>query len=1429
MQNQSPLCFIFDPAEQTSSANNHFRQITSPIQPNSARLPAVDINMLNAQYESSSHYCYQNNQPYCAQTVPNTPATSSNNSKDQNASPMVQNSSSNMEASPLENTTTSPLSDGSIPDGSSFYSKEFERKLKRSLPFIKSKPKKRFLNGWSTNTNILQSYPEYNETHPENNQNKYPSLLHQAPHQATPQQTIPKLEQISEFPFGVEGSSPNLNKTKSKVYECKLCNIVVSSKANLLRHFYKQHSNHAQIMNNAIYNQNDSTEIKMDVEDQLIENQEASSMNETKNWKCNQCEKCFSQHEHLTKHITKVHSKNFSCKLCLKPFPSAHHAMMHFKACSVTSNLSQTAFGQEKEVVENVTPGTKTWDCDKCDKSYLRKEVLMDHVKGKHMQNFNCQICSNTFSNSYSLNRHIKSKACLQSGKQGLQNNLSIKKEIIISKGIYPKQETFDLADINATQGHINSLGDGRAQINNPILATSTFVVTPIANQDKTQIANLAPYHLPRDTSKHPFESILYKKLSSSDVVMSENGQLRKWICLVCKKLSSERYKIVKHCKRFHSRVSFAPSQVSDASQVAPDLSQVAPDVSQQAPHFLQPVPNLSTKIKKTIAKQPSPKSRITPNLQCEFCSNRPTRPHDLKRHTLNMHKKCVDCIKFFSTKEEVNEHLRTCYRKKTISPKSNGRLNKPGRKAIPIESSFTPNQVMLPEPYNPTVYHESAVSDQSGVTKSSQNIIIPPNSLENKNNSDESNQTLNKKMSQEIPMSNSMDGTCLDKLKPIRSEAMYENGSFMEPCGDNGLQPTEVLSLTNSDNPNRSYIKQPEEAIFECNICKKIFSAAFTLKRHVNGIHLKLFSCQKCNKSYATNYHKLQHQLICNKNPSIETIHQPAVSDQDLVQFDFQTFNNNLVKTKVPQEDFQEEIILKVPNNSLQFTSQGNARVNVNNQGLLCDTAPTHQESVLPKLSTTNIFPYYTNLPNNTHLQISSANFNYIPTKENQTIDKTIPRVQFDAKEYLHNKPGLSIKLISKPAHIIETKPFKVNFVQGTSVYNQTKIDFPVAQEEVLDLSIKPKVKTVDTPLTLPKLETESNSPKKTIDDQKIDSDINTASNEPQHIGEGTGWEETRKKIVQTIIFHHVQRAAHLKMFLEAYQNNVKKQNSIAKIQTNPLQTESGNIPVPTSTNASFRNSPGEEQNFNQLETSSQVLVSESTSPDYNQELTLKHLNENETLAFEAPLNLKTEIKNAPELNEAADDQIQAFANLATKYRNVGSLKPGDNEINDQDTESELEVKSPESATTEQTQQLLEGVQQCPDCLEKFNCELLLARHIKRSHGRSFQCPECPKFFLKKDGVTKHYENKHRNIKHKCDHCTQTFGSKFRLDDHINGIHKKIQIFECKKCDQSFTTRTQFYRHKYSAHPKNIFSCKMCNIQFKSKHSLESHMNGKH
>ena len=1396
--------------------------------------------MLNSPYTSSSHYShysYQNNQPYCAQTVPSTPAALSNIAQDQNASPMLQNASSNLEASPLQNTTTSPLSDGSIPDSSSFYSKEFERKLKRSLPFIKSKPKKRFLNGWSTNTNILQSYPEYNETHPENNQNEVPSSLHQPQHQATPQHTLPKQEQMSEFSIGVEG--PNMNNTKSKIWQCKFCRLSISSKANLLRHFYKLHSNHAPNMSNVIDIQNDSAEIKMDVENQLIENEEASSKNEPKSWKCNQCEKCFSQNYHLAYHITKVHSKNFSCQLCLEPFPSTHHAMLHFKSCSVTDNLSQTAFELENEEVENVTAGTKTCDCDKCDKSYLRKEVLVDHVKGKHMQNFNCKSCSNTFSNSYSLNRHITSKTCLQSVKQNLQNNSSLKKEIIISKGILPKQEIFDLADINASQGHINSTGNGRAQINNPTLLTSPNVVTPIANQDKTRITYLAPHHLPQDTSEHPFESILYKMLSSSDVVMSENGKLRKWICLVCNKLSSERYKIVKHCKRFHPRVSFAPGQVSNASQVAldvsqqePDLSQQAPDGSQQAPHFLKLTPNLSTHVKKKIAKQPSPKSRITPNLQCEFCPNRPTRAHDLKRHTLNMHKKCIDCIKFFATKEEVNEHLKTCYRKKTISPKSKGGLS--GKKAFPTDSSLTPYQVMLTQPYNPTVFPESAVSDQSGKTKSYQNITIPPNFLENKNYSDESNQTFNKKTRQEIPMSKHMDGTCFDKSKPIHSEAMYENSSFMEPCGDNGLQPTPLIK---NDNPNGSYIKQPQEAIFECQICKKIFSGAFTLKRHVNGIHLKLFNCQKCNKSYATNYHTLQHQMICNQNPTIETIHQSAVSDQDLLQFDFQTLNNNSIKTRVQQRDYQEETILKVPNTSLQATSQANAdtKVHVDNQSLLNNPSPTHQESVLPKLSEKTIFPYLTNLANHTHSQISSENFNYIPTKQTQTIDNTIPRVPFDASEYLQNKPGLSIKLISKPKKIIDTKPFKVNFVQGASMDDQTKIDFPVAQEEVLDLSIKPKAKTFGTSVILPKLEAESNSPKKTIDDQKIDSDEITDSTECQQIGEGAGWEETRKKIVQTIIFHHVQRAAHIKMFLEAYQNNVKKQNwetdSINKIQTNPLQTESENIlvKIPTSTDAYLRRSPGEEQNFNQLETSNQDSVNESTSPEYNQELTLHHQRENETLAFEAPLNLKIEIKDEPELNAVVDKQIQAFEKLATHYKDDSSLKPGDNEIQDQDTESELEVKSPECATTEQTQQLHEGVQQCPDCLEKFNCELLLARHIKRSHGRSFQCPECPKKFLKRDGVTQHFENKHRNIKYKCDQCTQTFGSKFRLDDHINGIHKKTQIFECKKCDQSFTTRTQFYRHKYSAHPKNIFSCKICNIQFKSKHSLESHMNGKH
>ena len=1126
-----------------------------------------------APNKMASHYNHQNNQ-----TVPSSPSTYLNNAQDQNALPMHQSTTSNLEASPLPNNTTSPISDDSLPDGSSFYSKEFERKLKRSLPFIKSEPKKRFLNDWSTNTAILQSYPEYNKTHPEINQ-KIDLSSFQKPHlQATPQHTLPKQEYLMEFNLEGQDLSYKEKKTESKMWECTYCSASISSKSNLLKHFYMQHSNLAQKMNDDFYNPNDSTLNKKNLENQLIAYEEASSENGPQNLKCNQCEKSFSQHAHLSKHMTKVHSKNFSCQLCLKPFPSTYHVMRHLKSCLLTSNLNQTGIEQENVGVVNVTPGTKTWNCDQCDKSYLRKEGLSDHMKGKHLQNFNCKSCSNSFSKSYGLRRHIKSKACLLSGKQDLRNNLNRDNELITPKGMYPKQEKIGYTNFNAAQGDLHSTGNRHAQANYPIVTTYYNVVTLNANQGQNQRTNLPPYHLPPDTFKNQFESIQYQKLGSSEFVASENGKNRKWKCLICQKLFSERHKFVKHCKKFHSSDSFR--QVSKVSQQAPNVFQLLPNLSKQVSNLSQQVPNLSSHVNKTTAKHPSPKCRITPNLQCEFCSNRPTRTHDLKRHTLNVHKKCIDCLRIFATKEEANKHLKSCYRKKPTNPKP----SISGRKTFPNGSLLTSTQVILTEGYKPAVYTESAVSDKSGETMSPQTITIPQkcdflnkgnsqflNSKENKSQIDENNQTLNK--TQDDPSSKNTDQTFIDRLKPIHSEAVYENNKFIEPYGGDELQPTAVSSSVKNDNLNGSYIQQHQEAKYECNICQQAFSRISTLKRHhLDGIHLKLGNSVKCIN--ATNYQTLLHQNKFNQNVVKESIHQPEISDQSHVQIELHTLNNNLIKTKVPQTYLREETMFKVTNPNLQSTNQTSTKGNVNKQGLQSSPSNTHQESAVPKLSEKSVFPYSTNLANQTKLQISSANLNYIHTKQLQRIEKTIPSVPFNAPEYLQNKPDLSIRLISKPTQIIKTKAIKVNFAEGTSMDYQTKVDSPVAQEEVLDLSTKPKTKTVESSETLPEIEVVSNSARDTNTIQKVDPNENMVFTNPQQNAEVTEQEEARKNIMQFIfIINQLKCAAQIKMILETHQNNLQKQtmdsDSIDKIETNQPQM------------------------------SNQDLVNESTSPD--------------------------------------------------------------------------------------------------------------------------------------------------------------------------------------------------------------------------------------
>ena len=99
----------------------------------------------------------------------------------------------------------------------------------------------------------------------------------------------------------------------------------------------------------------------------------------------------------------------------------------------------------------------------------------------------------------------------------------------------------------------------------------------------------------------------------------------------------------------------------------------------------------------------------------------------------------------------------------------------------------------------------------------------------------------------------------------------------------------------------------------------------------------------------------------------------------------------------------------------------------------------------------------------------------------------------------------------------------------------------------------------------------------------------------------------------------------------------------------------------------------------------------------------------------------------------------------------------------------------------------------QCSLCEASYACRTSLFNHKKSVHeGKRYKCVICKKDFLQKSNLESHKERIH----------SIPYVKKFKMDQSAiekrNKIIKKISdsLFECKKCQKSFTARYRVVRH---------------------------------
>ncbi len=148
-----------------------------------------------------------------------------------------------------------------------------------------------------------------------------------------------------------------------------------------------------------------------------------------------------------------------------------------------------------------------------------------------------------------------------------------------------------------------------------------------------------------------------------------------------------------------------------------------------------------------------------------------------------------------------------------------------------------------------------------------------------------------------------------------------------------------------------------------------------------------------------------------------------------------------------------------------------------------------------------------------------------------------------------------------------------------------------------------------------------------------------------------------------------------------------------------------------------------------------------------------------------------------------------------------------------------------------------------CQNCNQPFSTKKELTDHmnLSKERGRCPDpiplkniCPFCCKEFSNKNDLRLH-KPIHNERKYECHLCAKRLMSKQNLQEHMKRMHREGQdnmsdnntqkVWECPRCDQTFTERSRLRFHSYIHTRGKTLECTVCNKTFSTQWGLKTHM----
>ena len=136
----------------------------------------------------------------------------------------------------------------------------------------------------------------------------------------------------------------------------EICHICDDSFQDLKKHYYDKHTTSRKLYRCDACNKENNSEIEL----RKHETDFHSVHEDNKDFKCESCEKSFSQKGYLKNHIKRVHEgrKDYKCEFCGKSFSERQKLEIH---------------------ISMVHEGHKDYKCESCGKSFTEAQYLKNY------------------------------------------------------------------------------------------------------------------------------------------------------------------------------------------------------------------------------------------------------------------------------------------------------------------------------------------------------------------------------------------------------------------------------------------------------------------------------------------------------------------------------------------------------------------------------------------------------------------------------------------------------------------------------------------------------------------------------------------------------------------------------------------------------------------------------------------------------------------------------------------------------------------------------------------------------------------------------------------------------------------------------------------------------------------------------------------